>query len=87
MAIKKKLMKREIAGDTFLVPLGKQVYDSNGLFFLTEVGAFIWDLLPKAESREDILNAILAEYDVEEAVARKDVDAFFEKLKTMEIID
>ena len=87
MEIKKKLMKREIAGDTFLVPLGKQVYDSNGLFFLTEVGAFIWDLLPKAESREDILNAILAEYDVEEAVARKDVDAFFEKLKTMEIID
>lgn len=87
MEIKKKLMKRQIAGDTFLVPLGKQVYDSNGLFFLTEVGAFIWDLLPKAESKEDVVKAILQEYDVEEAVAQKDVDAFFEKLKTLEIID
>lgn len=87
MEIKKKLMKRQIAGDTFLVPLGKQVYDSNGLFFLTEVGAFIWDLLPQLQSKEDLVKAILEEYDVEEAVAKADVDSFFEKLKTLEIID
>lgn len=87
MEIKKKLMKRQIAGDTFLVPLGKQVYDSNGLFFLTEVGAFIWDLLPQVQSKEDLVKAILEEYDVEEAVAKADVDSFFEKLKTLEIID
>lgn len=86
MELKKKLMKREIAGDTFLVPLGKTVYDSNGLFFLTEVGAFIWDLLPQAQSEEDILSAILKEYDVEESVARQDVRSFLEKLKSMEII-
>lgn len=86
MELKKKLMKREIAGDTFLVPLGKTVYDSNGLFFLTEVGAFIWDLLPQAQSEEDILSAILKEYDVEESVARQDVRSFLEKLKAMEII-
>lgn len=86
MELKKKLMKREIAGDTFLVPLGKTVYDSNGLFFLTEVGAFIWDRLPEAETEEDILSAVLEEYDVEEAVARKDIAGFMEKLRTMEII-
>lgn len=81
------MMKRQIAGETFLVPLGKDVYDSNGLFFLTEVGDFIWDKLPEAQSQEDILRAILEEYDVDEDVARKDVAAFFEKLKTLEIID
>ena len=86
MELKKKLMKREIAGDTFLGPLGKTVYDSNGLFFLTEVGAFIWDLLPQAQSEEDILSAILKEYDVEESVARQDVRSFLEKLKSVEII-
>lgn len=86
MELKKKLMKREIAGDTFLVPLGKTVYDSNGLFFLTDVGAFIWDRLPQAETEEDILSAVLEEYDVEEAVAKKDIAGFMEKLRTMEII-
>lgn len=87
MEIKKRLMKRQIAGETFLVPLGKEVYDSNGLFFLTEVGDFIWDRLPQAETKGDILKAILEEYDVEEAVAKKDLDSFLEKLRLLEIID
>jgi len=87
MKIKKKLLKRQIAGDAFLVPLGKEVYDSNGLFYLNAVGEFIWDLLEQGQSQEDILKSLLDEYDVEESVARKDVDAFFEKLRAMDIID
>lgn len=87
MNIKKRLLKRQIAGDAFLVPLGKEIYDSNGLFFLNEVGEFIWDRLESADSQEDILKALLEEYDVEESVAQKDVDAFFQKLRDMDIID
>ena len=86
MNIRKKLLKREIAGETFLVPLGKTVYDSNGLFVLTELGAFIWDRLPEAENPDQILRAILEEYDVEEKIAKDDLDAFLEKLKKLEIL-
>ena len=87
MNIKKRLLKRQIAGDAFLVPLGKEIYDSNGLFFLNEVGEFIWDRLEQAQSQEDILKALLEEYDVEESVACQDVEAFFLKLRDMDIID
>lgn len=87
MNIKRKLLKRQIAGDAFLVPIGKEIYDANGLFFLTEVGEFIWDRLADATGTEDILKAILEEYDVEESVARQDVEAFFEKLRALDIID
>jgi hypothetical protein len=87
MNIKKRLLKRQIAGDAFLVPVGKEIYDSNGLFFLTEVGEFIWDRLAEADGAEDILRAILEEYDVEESVARQDLEAFFEKLRALDIID
>ena len=38
MKIKKELIKRTIAGDTILVPVGKTVYESNGLFVLNGVG-------------------------------------------------
>ncbi len=86
MVIKKELMKRTVAGESFLVPLGKSVYDSNGLFFLTEVGAFLWDLLPGAESEEDLLKAVLAEYDVDEDTAQADIRAFLDKLTAMDII-
>ena len=54
MTIQKELVKREIAGDTILVPVGKTVYDSNGLFILNELAAFIWKLLPEAETEEQI---------------------------------
>ena len=87
MNIKKRLLKRQIAGDAFLVPVGKEVYDSNGLFFLNEVGEFIWDRLAVANDSEDILKALLEEYDVEESLARKDVETFLQKLRDMDIID
>ena len=86
MIIKKELIKREIAGDTILVPVGKAVYDANGLFMLNELGAFIWDLLPNANSEEDICRAVLAQYEVSEETAREDVSAFLAKLREMDII-
>lgn len=86
MEIKKELLKREIAGESFLIPLGKTTYEANGLYALTELGGFIWDQLPQAESEEDILRAILAEYDVDEATARADLTEFLNKLRAMNIL-
>lgn len=86
MKIRKELLKREVGGEAFLVPLGKTVYESNGLFVLTELGSFIWDLLPEAENEDQILEAILREYEVDEATARADLVQFLEKLKKMGIL-
>lgn len=86
MIIKKELMKREVAGECFLVPMGKSVYDYNGMFIMTELAAFIWDRLPQAQDEEEILQAILEEYEVEEAVARADLKAFLDKLRAMDVI-
>ncbi len=86
MIIKKELIKREIAGDTILVPVGKTVLDSNGLFVLNELGAFIWEVLPRMETEEAICEAILAEYEVTPEEAAKDVAEFLEKLRQLNII-
>ena len=86
MTIKKELIKREIAGDTILVPVGKTVFDSNGLFALNELGAFIWEILPKVETEEEICEAVLAEYDVSRQEAAADIAEFMDKLRKLEII-
>jgi hypothetical protein len=86
MKIRKELLKREVGGEAFLVPLGKTVYDTNGLFVLTELGAFIWDLLPEAETEDEILQKILSEYEVDEATAGKDLTQFLDKLRDMNIL-
>lgn len=86
MNIKKELISREIAGERFLVPVGKAVYDSNGLFILTDVAGFIWDLLPEVENEAQILTAVLAEYEVDEETAKADIAEFLQKLTDLEII-
>lgn len=86
MIIKKELIKRDIAGDTILVPCGKTVYDSNGLFALNELGTFLWDRIPQAETEEDLVSAVLEEYEVTREEAAKDIAEFLGKLKEMEIL-
>lgn len=86
MQIKKELIKREIAGDTILVPVGKTVLDSNGLYVLNELASFIWDLLPQVNSEEAICEEVLKEYDVTREEAQKDVSEFLNRLRQMEIL-
>ncbi len=86
MKIKKELIKRSIAGETVLVPVGRTVYEANGLFVLNELGDFLWDRLPDAENEEQLLAAILEEYEVNEQTARRDLMVFLDKLKEMEIL-
>lgn len=86
MIIKKELIKRDIAGDTILVPVGKSVLENNGLYALNEVASFIWDLLPSVNSQEEIITKILETYDIEEKEAKKDCEEFLQKLKEMNIL-
>lgn len=86
MEIKKELIKREIAGECFLVPVAKSVYDFSGLFALNEVGSFIWDLLPQAQDSKELLQAVLEEFDVDEATAAADLERFLNTLKELEIL-
>lgn len=86
MIIKKELITREIAGETILVPVGKTVFESHGLFVLNELGAFIWDILPRVNSEEEICKAVLEEYDVSPEVVAADVAEFLGQLRQMDII-
>ena len=86
MKIRKELIRREIAGDVILVPVGGTVLENNGLFALNELGAFLWDRLESAEDEESLVQAVLSEYEVDEDTARTDVAAFLQKLRDMEIL-
>ena len=86
MKIRKELIRREIAGDVILVPVGGTVLENNGLFALNELGAFLWDRLESAEDEESLVQAVLSEYEVDEETARTDTAQFLQKLRDMEIL-
>ena len=80
MKIGKEFVLREIAGDYIIIPTGKTVLEFNGLITVNEVGASIWKMLQEETSFEKLVQGILEEYDVEDSVARQDVQEFLDKL-------
>lgn len=85
MKLKAQLVKREIAGDTILVPVGETT-KLQGLLTINETGAAIWDALPEAENEEAIVERLYEAFDVERDVLSQDVHAFVAKLRELDII-
>ncbi|MDD7390320.1 MAG: PqqD family protein [Lachnospiraceae bacterium] len=80
MRIEKEFVLREIAGDYIIIPTGKTVLEFNGLITVNEVGVSLWKMLQQDVSMEDLVKGILDEYDVEESVAREDIQEFLDTL-------
>ena len=73
MRIEKEFILREIAGDYVIVPTGKTALEFNGLITVNELGAFIWKKMQQDISEDNLVSAILDEYEVQEETARNDV--------------
>ena len=82
MQIKSGYILREIAGNYIVVSVG----ETGGMMSLTETGALLFKLLVKGATEEELLSALLDEYDVDEKVAKEDVDAFINKLKEAKLL-
>lgn len=86
MIIRKQLVKRTIAGDVILVPVGDASLELKGLLTLNETGERMWDLLPQCDSEEALVRQMLTEYEVDEATLRADVGEFLNSLRQLEIL-
>ena len=86
MEIRKQLVKRNIAGDVILVPIGDASLELKGLVTLNETGELLWDRLPQAADAADLAAALRAEYDVDEPTALQDAQAFLDALRQLNIV-
>ncbi len=87
MKVQKEFILREIAGDYVIIPTGKTVLDFNGLITVNAVGAALWKMLQSDVTFEELLRGIMAEYEVDEETAGKDIKEFLEKLRQGGILD
>ena len=86
MKLKKQLVKRNIAGEVILVPVGDSSLTLKGLMTLNETAEFIWDRLPDAADAGALADALCAEYEVDAATAQADVEELLAQLAALEII-
>lgn len=78
---------RQVADEYLLVPVGETALSVKGLIRLSESGSMLYQMMQEREcTREDLIGAILAEYDVAEAAASEDVDAFLAQMRSMDML-
>ena len=87
MKIKDNFILRKDADSYVVVPVGKLTLDFNGIITLNETGAFLFELLQKGADREELIDRLLAEYDVTPERAAADVDVFLEKVKASDVLE
>ena len=78
---------REVAGETFLVPIRGRLADMEELFVLNEVGRWLWDRFDGLHSVEGLAAGVAAEFDVEEQQACRDALAFAEQLAESGLVE
>lgn len=76
MKLKTGYLVREIADCHIVVPIGERIIEFKGLMTLNETGSFIWKCLSEDISYSQLLDSILAEYEIDEATAKADLDEF-----------
>lgn len=85
--MKQAVVYRQVVGEHMLVPIGDVPENQNGLFALTETGAFIWEQIEKGMDEAEILEAVLNEFNVDPQTAVSDLDRFLNDLSSYGIIE
>ena len=86
MKIKQGFIMRDIAGETIVVPSGDEL-NLNMMITLNHTGKLLWEKLDSGSTMDELVQAMLAEYDVDEQTARLGAESFVEKLREKEILE
>lgn len=83
MKIKKNFALRTIAGMQVVFPLSEQTLNFNGMLTLNESGVLLWKMLENGCTQDDMVNALIKEYDVSAEEAMADVNEFVNKIEEL----
>jgi hypothetical protein len=81
-----RMVGRRIAEEYVLVPIVGRGADLDAIFNLNRVGAFIWERLDGRSTGEEIVKALVEQFDVEPARAIDDYRAFLAQLLAIEAV-
>ncbi len=85
MKLKEGFILRTVAGETVVLPTNG-VTDFDMMITLNDTGRFLWERLETGAEKEELVKAILSEYEVTEEKAVQSVDAFVARLKELDFL-
>lgn len=89
MKLSSEFMLKEIADTYVLIPIGQNIVACKNLLKLNETGAFIMQQIEKGTTYDELLDALVKEYEAEEDevdILRTDLDKFLGQAKEINAI-
>ena len=86
MKLKYEFAVREIVGEYVMVPLGAGALAFSGMISTTETGATLANALKEQVTRQELLQLLLDEYEIDEATASADLDECLNQLKQLNLL-
>lgn len=87
MKIKEGFILRHIGDEIIVVAVGEASKDFNGIIRMNSTGEFLWNAMSSETNEDALVSALLSEYEIDEATARRDASAFVEKLNGAGILE
>jgi hypothetical protein len=87
MNIKKGFILRDMGEFSVVVASGEILKEYNCMITLNQSGKMLWKLLEIGASKQELLKAMLDEYEVDESTAKEHIDGFLNKLEEAKILE
>ena len=87
MKINQDFTLQKVGGSHVAVAVGETSKKFHGMIRLNETGAFLWGLMAERDcTEEDLVEALLAEYEIDRDTATADVRRMLDSLKGYPIL-
>lgn len=80
-------IKKKIGTKNVILPFGQNVIHMNGIITLNESASFLWELLSEDRLDEELINAIVNQFDVDFKTASKDVGCFIIEMTELGLLE
>ena len=88
MKIKSDFILQKMTENSYVaMPVGKSRDLVKGYLNVNSTGAFLWDILVKGATKQDLVLALTTTYEVDSGLAEKDVESFILKLNEIGALD
>ena len=84
---KERVTGREIAGESFLIPICGKPVDLDNIFVLNPLAGFIWEKLDGATTLGAIIDDIVGNFEVTPEQARSDAAEFIDQLLRNDLVE
>ena len=85
MKLKKGFVLRDVAGECVVVPADQSI-DLDGMIKLNDTAKTLWLKLELGADREELIQTLLDEYEVDASTAARSVDRFVATLEEMNFL-